>query len=136
MAQFLIKNINVRFSSIRLNLLVGKRTRSISGTCWPHAKVLICYHTFPVCKGDSYSQHPFCQDECNYLETRVCRKEFALAKSISLIRHYVPSCRNLPKPGTPQYANCQRLPSLRKIKLGGLSVFLLDVWTIPQKMSQ
>eukprot|EP00794_Sanderia_malayensis_P007963 gene7963-8821_t len=105
-------------------LQTAKRTESISQSCWPHARVLICYHTFPLCKnGRSLSSQPFCQDECRFLETSACRKEFLLAKSIAAIRHYVPSCNNLPRPGTSQYSKCRRLPSLANFKYPrGLSV--------------
>ena len=92
--------------------------KSVSDKCWPHAKVLICFHTFPVC--DAAKRAPisrkFCQDECRYLEQRVCRQEFQLARSIDVIKQYVPSCGTLPRPDSPEYATCWRLPSLDDLK--------------------
>ncbi|XP_065069610.1 inactive tyrosine-protein kinase transmembrane receptor ROR1-like isoform X3 [Rhopilema esculentum] len=86
----------------------------ISDKCWPHAKILICYHIFPICDETKLSplNKRFCQDECKFLEQQVCREEFVIAKSINAIKQFVPSCWALPRTGTPAHANCQKLPSL------------------------
>lgn len=102
----------------------------VSDQCWPHAKILICFHTFPTC--DSAKKLPanrrFCQDECKFLEQYVCRQEFLLAKSISAIKQFVPSCGTLPQPGSLAHSECLKLPSLNESKfrkfLEKFSIFL------------
>ena len=93
---------------------VAKSMIGVSDQCWPHAKVLICFHTFPLCGNDRKLplNRQFCQDECHFLEMFVCRQEFQLAKNINNIKQFVPSCKALPHPGTTAHSNCWRLPSL------------------------
>ena len=88
--------------------------KGVSDKCWPHAKVLICFHTFPVCDNGRKlpANRQFCQDECHFLEKHICSKEFLLAKKISAIKQFVPFCETLPRPGTSAYSNCWKLPSL------------------------
>jgi len=92
----------------------ARSMKGVSDKCWPHAKVLMCFHTFPVC--DSGRKLPanrqFCQDECHFLEKNICSKEFLLAKKISAIKQFVPFCETLPRPGTSAYSKCWKLPSL------------------------
>ena len=86
----------------------------MSHRCWPHAKALLCFHTFPLCGSDKKTpaNRRFCQDECRFLEQYVCRNEFYIAKGLSTISQFVPSCGTLPKPGTPGHSDCLKLPTL------------------------
>ena len=50
-----------------------------------------------------------CRDECEMLETSICRMEYAIAKKHPIIGAVLTSCESLPPAGSKESVNCLRL---------------------------
>lgn len=86
----------------------------ISVQCNRYAISSLCFYVFPLCDEDVY-HHPaprkVCRDECELLESNICRMEYAIAKKHHLIGQadILPDCDDLPSIGSPEGERCIRL---------------------------
>ena len=101
--------------------LVPKQT-DLSTQCAEYAVPSLCYHMFPVCDehGPKRSHRQLCRDECQLLETEICRKEYAVANKHPILKEFTPDCHELPSVASAEHRKCIRLglrPPARAEKL-------------------
>ncbi|XP_059167890.1 inactive tyrosine-protein kinase transmembrane receptor ROR1-like, partial [Physella acuta] len=87
-------------------------TPKLSDACQKYGIESLCYHAFPPCDETSSKPKPrqICKDECERLESDICKAEYLLAKRHDLIGEtLLPKCHELKGPGTEEYQNCKRL---------------------------
>ncbi|OQV11775.1 Tyrosine-protein kinase transmembrane receptor ROR2 [Hypsibius exemplaris] len=90
--------------------MVPKHTE-LSSQCTEYAVPSLCYHMFPVCDGDSAKKRPrqMCRDECELLESEICRKEYAIANGHPVLKEFTPDCHKLPNEQSTEHKKCIRL---------------------------
>ncbi|GAU93809.1 hypothetical protein RvY_05691-2 [Ramazzottius varieornatus] len=96
--------------------LVPKQT-DLSTQCAEYAVPSLCYHMLPVC--DEHGSRPeardtkirrqLCRDECELLETEICRKEYAVANQHPVLKEFTPDCADLPPTSSVEHRRCIRL---------------------------
>ncbi|KAI1280314.1 Tyrosine-protein kinase transmembrane receptor ROR2 [Halotydeus destructor] len=89
-------------------------SHDISPACHRFAIPSLCFAAFPLCDEDAKEPRPrkVCRDECEMLETSICRMEYTIAKKHPLIgqkANLLPTCDQLPPAGSPEAASCLRL---------------------------
>lgn len=59
----------------------------LSQKCQQYGIQSLCYHALPLCdqKADKPKPRQICKDECEYLESDICRTEYLMAKRHELI---------------------------------------------------
>ena len=76
-----------------------------------------------------------CRDECEVLESNICRIEYTIAKKHPLIgqKHILPECEELPPIGSKESENCVRLgiPNTVQVSHGmSKSFIILDAYPL------
>ncbi|KAL0277017.1 UNVERIFIED_CONTAM: hypothetical protein PYX00_004446 [Menopon gallinae] len=88
---------------------VIENSRDLSKACEKYAQPSLCYSVFPVCnENPSNPPHRICRDDCEQLENKLCRMEYALAKSHPLIGQQLtlPVCEQLPPMNSEESNGC------------------------------
>ncbi len=83
----------------------------LSQECSPYAIPAICLSTFPLCDRQTERPRKLCREECEVLESRICRKELAIARQYAALEKQLvlPECPESPPVGSPESANCVRV---------------------------
>ncbi|XP_025080891.1 inactive tyrosine-protein kinase transmembrane receptor ROR1-like isoform X2 [Pomacea canaliculata] len=84
----------------------------LSSRCQEYGIPSLCFHAFPLCddSGDKPKPRRICKDECQILESDVCKTEYILAKRHKLIGDsLLPKCDTLDEPDSPEGKNCVRI---------------------------
>uniref|UniRef100_G1PG24 Receptor tyrosine kinase like orphan receptor 2 n=1 Tax=Myotis lucifugus TaxID=59463 RepID=G1PG24_MYOLU len=85
----------------------------LSDQCSQFAIPSFCHFVFPLCDARSRAPKPreLCRDECEVLESDLCRQEYTIARSnpLILMRLQLPKCEALPMPDSPAAADCMRI---------------------------
>lgn len=88
-------------------------SHDVSDECNKYAIPSLCFFAFPLC--DESVQHPMprqvCQDECEVLESIICRMEYSIAKRHPLLgqKKILPVCEELAPVGSKESEKCMRL---------------------------
>uniref|UniRef100_T1KPM7 Receptor protein-tyrosine kinase n=2 Tax=Tetranychus urticae TaxID=32264 RepID=T1KPM7_TETUR len=114
--EILEENLAVLFEMIATS-------HQISHQCHRFAISSVCFYNFPVCRTEPSGQlgiRKICRDECEILESSICRKEYSMARNIPVINaNLLPKCTNLPILGAPGDSECVQLgvpSSVRPLK--------------------
>ncbi|XP_055342160.1 tyrosine-protein kinase transmembrane receptor ROR2-like [Paramacrobiotus metropolitanus] len=83
----------------------------LSTHCTEYAVPSLCFHMFPVCDEGTTKKRPreLCRDECELLESEICRKEYAIANSNPILKQFMPDCDKLPIEQSLDHKKCVRL---------------------------
>ncbi|CAG2162204.1 unnamed protein product, partial [Oppiella nova] len=88
-------------------------SHDVSLQCHRYAISSLCFFAFPLCEDNAAEPTPrqVCRDECEVLESNICRIEYTIAKKHPLIgqKHILPACEELPPIGSKESENCVRL---------------------------
>lgn len=88
-------------------------SHDVSLQCHRYAISSLCHFAFPLCDDNLLEPTPrqVCRDECELLESNICRMEYTIAKKHPLIgqAHILPACEELPPIGSKESENCVRL---------------------------
>ncbi len=83
----------------------------LSPGCSPYAIPVICLSTFPPCDRQTERPRRLCREECEILESSICRTELAFARQYASLEKQLvlPECPESPPVGSPESANCVRV---------------------------
>ncbi|KFM72830.1 Tyrosine-protein kinase transmembrane receptor ROR1, partial [Stegodyphus mimosarum] len=88
-------------------------SHDVSEECHKYAIPSLCFFAFPLCDTDSPYPMPrqVCRDECEVLESNICRMEYSIAKRHPLLgqQKILPVCEELPPVGSKESETCMRL---------------------------
>nr|XP_042903811.1 inactive tyrosine-protein kinase transmembrane receptor ROR1 isoform X1 [Parasteatoda tepidariorum] len=88
-------------------------SHDVSDECHKYAIPSLCFFAFPLCDTDSPYPIPrqVCRDECEVLESNICRMEYSIAKRHPLLgqQKILPVCEELPPVGSKESETCMRL---------------------------
>ncbi|GFT86851.1 inactive tyrosine-protein kinase transmembrane receptor ROR1 [Nephila pilipes] len=88
-------------------------SHDVSEECHKYAIPSLCFFAFPLCETDSPYPVPrqVCRDECEVLESNICRMEYSIAKRHPLLgqQKILPVCEELPPVGSKESDTCMRL---------------------------
>lgn len=88
-------------------------SHDVSEECHKYAIRSLCFFAFPLCDVDSPYPVPrqVCRDECEVLESNICRMEYSIAKRHPLLgqQQILPVCEDLPPIGSKESETCMRL---------------------------
>ncbi|KAK6989783.1 tyrosine-protein kinase transmembrane receptor ROR1-like isoform X1, partial [Biomphalaria glabrata] len=95
-------------------LIGGVSPTQMSKKCEPFGIKSMCYFAFPLC--DTKTKSPakarqICRDECERLESDICKDEYLMAKKTSVFtdKKILPICNELKESGTAEGDNCIRI---------------------------
>ena len=98
---------------------VISKSPDLSPACSPYAIPAICLSTFPPCDRQTERPRKLCREECEVLESRICRKELAIARQYAALEKQLvlPECQEAAPVGSPESANCVRvgIPEVRQL---------------------
>lgn len=83
----------------------------LSPACSPYAIPVICLSTLPLCDRQTERPRRLCREECEVLESRICRTELLFARQYASLEKQLvlPECPDSPRVGSPESANCVRV---------------------------
>lgn len=109
-------------------------SQDVSEECHKYAIRSLCFFAFPLCDLDSPYPVPrqVCRDECEVLESNICRMEYSIAKRHPLLgqQQILPVCEDLPPVGSKESDTCMRLgiPNAVLVDRGNVVLNLINMW--------
>ncbi|XP_054714438.1 inactive tyrosine-protein kinase transmembrane receptor ROR1-like [Uloborus diversus] len=86
-------------------------SHDVSAQCHKYAIPSLCLFAFPLCDDNDRTPRQVCRDECEVLESQICRMEYSIAKRHPLLgqQQILPVCEDLPPVDSRESETCMRL---------------------------